>query len=159
MIRSIIYSLLICVFTIAIILFIPFNIVKSKVGPSPYQPRIEELLERGKQGLHPSSPEIGELDLLIIKNNSWFDQKESPKGFANVLNQKSSSLSPIFFILWLVSFYIIFRKNVNYNSLTFLILPFMITLYGLFSWLTFFLMFSGVILGYILLKFNSRSKD
>ena len=60
-------SALIFLISIVLILFLPIDIIatKNNTGHSPYSERINELYEIASKGLHPSAPELGELNLLI----------------------------------------------------------------------------------------------
>ena len=158
MISVLMKSALIFLISIVLILFLPFDIISTvkEIGPSPYRDRIDELLEITGKGVHPSAPELGELDLLIEKNNIWFEHRRSsePKGFLNVISIKSTSISPILALLWGFSFYVIFRKKLSFKALVFLSTPTIFTLYGGFSLLAFSLISAGVLVSFIFMKFK-----
>lgn len=160
MIRILLKSALTLLISIFIVLLLPFDIISTvnDIGPSPYRDRINELYEITGKGLHPSAPELGELDLLVEKNNIWHEQRRSsePKGFLNAISIKSTSISPILAFLWAFSFYVIFRKELSYNALAFLSAPIIFTLYGGFSLLAFSLILVGIFVSFVCLKVKNR---
>lgn len=154
-IKGIILSTCTTFISLALVLLLPVNVAENKIGPSPYQEQINELLSKTSKGLHPTAPEWGQLKTLVAKSNSWFSQKREVKGFINIANLKSTSNSPILFIVWAMFFYYFYRKGVSWKSLAFLVTPTVFSFMGGFSFFTLLLIFCGVSLSFLIVKFKA----
>jgi len=164
MLRTLYISFLISLISLILVFSFPIKVTTQgdSFGPSPYFKDILKLQEKTTAGLHPSAPEWSQLEILRHKNNIWFEnQGESNKMNSayifDYIKVKSSNLSLMLFIIWLVSFYYFFREKVDVKNLLVLVFPVIFLLLEVIMLIPFVFIVAAVISVFALMKWKTRT--
>jgi hypothetical protein len=133
LIKPVAFSFVVSVLSLILVLVWPLELLISESDKehSPYLGEIEQLLEKGEDGL--TTAEYEALIELSAKNNLWFEERDNAK-VANVSGEalnawkaRSSRIAPIIMVIWALLFYFFFVRYPGNQSWLVLVYPVLLT--------------------------------